>query len=78
MVGLRPESIAIGSEGHPVEVVVSEPLGSEVIVNVKLGDTIVKVRTTPDVRPSPGETVRLRADRDGVRVFDRESGAAIA
>jgi multiple sugar transport system ATP-binding protein len=78
MIGLRPESIAIGHDGHPAEVLISEPLGSEVIVNVKLGDAIVKVRTGPEIRPAPGETVRLRADRADVRVFDRESGAAIA
>ncbi|HEV8228494.1 MAG TPA: ABC transporter ATP-binding protein [Candidatus Limnocylindria bacterium] len=76
-VGLRPEAIAIADDGHPAEVLVSEPLGSEVIVNVKLGDVLVKLRTTPDVRPAPGEKVRLRADPAGVRVFDRESGVAV-
>ncbi len=77
-VGLRPEAIALAPDGHPAEVLVSEPLGSEVIVNVKLGEALIKVRTSPDVRPEPGATVRLRADPAGVRVFDRDSGAALA
>jgi multiple sugar transport system ATP-binding protein len=76
-VGLRPEAILLVDDGHPAEVLVSEPLGSEVIVNVKLGDALVKVRTTPDVRPQAGERVHLRADPAGVRVFDRESGVAL-
>ncbi len=76
-VGLRPEAIALADDGHPGEVLVSEPLGSEVIVNVKLGDALVKLRTTPDVRPEPGAKVHLRADPAGVRVFDRESGVAV-
>ena len=80
-VGLRPEAIdlerapAFGAQ--PAEVLVSEPLGSEVIVNVKLGDVLLKVRTGPDVRPDPGTAVFLRARPDGVRVFDASSGAAL-
>jgi multiple sugar transport system ATP-binding protein len=77
-VGLRPEAIILANDGHPAEVLVSEPLGSEVIVNVKLGDALVKVRTGPDVRPQAGERVGLRADPAGVRVFDRDTGVALA
>jgi multiple sugar transport system ATP-binding protein len=77
-VGLRPEAILLADDGHPAEVLVSEPLGSEVIVNVKLGDALVKVRTGPDVRPEAGERVGLRADPAGVRVFDRDTGVALA
>ena len=80
-VGLRPEAIGLGlSNGdgaQPAEVLVSEPLGSEVIVNVKLGETLLKVRTAPEVRPDPGTRVYLRAAPEGVRVFDAASGAAL-
>jgi hypothetical protein len=58
-------------------VLVSEPLGSEVIVNVKIGEVLLKVRTGPDIRPDPGTRVFLRARPDGVRVFDASSGAAL-
>ncbi|TMC71933.1 MAG: ABC transporter ATP-binding protein [Chloroflexi bacterium] len=80
-VGLRPEAIDLamagGDDGQPAEVLVSEPLGSEVIVNVKLADVLLKVRTAPDVRPDPGARVYLRARHDGVRVFDGTTGAAL-
>ena len=76
-VGLRPEAIFLANDGYPAEVLVSEPLGSEVIVNVKLGDALLKVRTAPEVRPDPGTRVYLRAAPEGVRVFDAASGAAL-
>jgi multiple sugar transport system ATP-binding protein len=76
-VGLRPEGISIGAKGQGAEVVAVEPFGSEVIVDVRIGDQALKVRAAPDVRPDPGSTVHLRADPDAVRVFDRESGAAL-
>jgi len=77
-VGLRPEGIAIAAEGQPAEVVAVEPLGSEVIVDVRVAGQALKVRAAPDVRPTPGTTVRLRADPAAVRVFDRATGAAVA
>ena len=80
-VGLRPEAIRLGLEpepdAHPAEVFLSEPLGSEVIVNVKLGEQLVKVRTGPEVRPRPEQTVYLSADPRGVRVFAAETGEAL-
>ncbi len=76
-VGLRPEGISIAAEGHPAEVVAVEPLGSEVIVDVRVGGRLLKLRAAPDVRPAAGSTVRLRADPAAVRVFDRATGAAL-
>ena len=80
-IGLRPEAIRLSASpddgAQPAEVFFSEPLGSEVIVNVKIGDEMLRVRTSPDVRPSPGEQVYLQADPQGVRVFSAESGAAL-
>ena len=79
--GLRPEAIRLSQtpepDALPVEVFLTEPLGSEVIVNVRLGDEIVKVRTAPDVRPAPHDTVYLTASADGVRLFDGTTGQAV-
>jgi multiple sugar transport system ATP-binding protein len=87
-VGLRPEGIQIqdGEAGRrsgshegsqAAEVVAVEPFGSEVIVDVRVGDQPLKVRAAPDVRPAPGTTIQLVADPDAVRVFDRTTGAAL-
>ena len=76
-VGLRPEGIAIAADGYPAEVVAVEPLGSEVIVDVRVGGQSLRLRAAPDVRPPAGSTVGLRADPSAVRVFDRTSGVAL-
>ena len=80
-VGLRPEGISIAtdgaSDGQTAEVVAVEPFGSEVIVDVRVGEQAVKIRAAPDVRPAPGSNVGLRADPEAVRLFDRTTGAAI-
>ncbi len=79
--GLRPEAIRLSQtpepDAQPVEVFLTEPLGSEVIVNVRLGDEIVKVRTAPDVRPAPHDTVWLTPLANGVRLFDGTTGQAL-
>jgi multiple sugar transport system ATP-binding protein len=80
-VGLRPEAIhmEIGEQGtgFRTEVFLTEPLGSEVIVNVRIGERLVKVRTAPDVRPQPGDIVSLSPDPAGIRLYDATTGAAI-
>jgi multiple sugar transport system ATP-binding protein len=77
-VGLRPEGVEIVADGQPAEVVAVEPFGSEVIVDVRIGTQGLKVRAAPDVRPSPGSSVGLRAAPAAVRLFDRASGNALA
>jgi ABC-type sugar transport system ATPase subunit len=76
-VGLRPEGIAIGTGGHVAEVVAVEPLGSEVIVDVRAGGKTIRVRAAPGLRPQPGSTVRLAVAPGAVRLFDRSSGSAL-
>jgi len=79
--GIRPESIRVVPADTPgaaaANVIVSEPLGSEVIVNVNLADTMVRIRTAPDIRPRPGETIYLEPDLERIRLFDKESGAYV-
>jgi multiple sugar transport system ATP-binding protein len=76
-IGLRPEGIAIGTEGHAAEVVAVEPLGSEIIVDVRASGKTIRVRAAPDLRPQPGSTVRLAVAPGAVRLFDRSSGSAL-
>ena len=76
-VGLRPEAIAIGAAGQAAEVVAVEPLGSEVIVDVRVGGKALKVRVAPGLRPQPGSTVHLAVEPGAIRLFDRSSGSAL-
>jgi multiple sugar transport system ATP-binding protein len=76
IVGLRPEGIEIVADGQPAEVIAVEPLGSEVIIDVRVAGEAMKVRAAPDVRPEAGSTVGLRADPAAVRLFDETTGVA--
>ncbi len=80
-VGLRPEAILLSLTANPgaqpATVYLVEPLGSEVIVNVRMADHLLKVRTEPSVRPAPDQTIYLSADPAGVCLFDATSGAAL-
>jgi len=80
-VAIRPEAITLDSsaaDAHPAEVLISEPLGSETIVDVKIGAALVKVRAAADVRPQPGARVRLHVDPGAIRLFDVTTGDALA
>ncbi|MDQ3810987.1 MAG: ABC transporter ATP-binding protein [Chloroflexota bacterium] len=68
--GVRPEDLSLAADGQPATVFVSEPLGNEVIVNVQVGEAMVKLRAAPSVRPARGETVFLRADPRRLHWFD--------
>jgi multiple sugar transport system ATP-binding protein len=71
--GVRPEDIAVSLEESdgmfPATVFVSEPLGNEVIVNVHVGQALIKVRALPSLRPVRGQTVYLKADPGRLHLF---------
>ncbi|MCA1645482.1 MAG: ABC transporter ATP-binding protein [Chloroflexi bacterium] len=71
--GVRPEDVSVNLQptdgGQLATVFVSEPLGNEVIVNAHVGETLLKVRAQPSVRPAHGETVYLVADPARLHVF---------
>jgi multiple sugar transport system ATP-binding protein len=72
--GVRPEDVAVSLDrvdgSQPASVFVSEPLGNEVIVNVHVGQALIKVRAAPGVRPGHGETVYLTFDASRLHLFD--------
>ncbi|MGI8485710.1 MAG: ABC transporter ATP-binding protein [Thermomicrobiales bacterium] len=82
--GLRPEAILLtltpsqAVDEQAARVYLTEPLGSEVIINVRIGEKVLKVRSAPEIRPAPGDTVWLRPDPRGIRLFDTDTGQAIA
>jgi ABC-type sugar transport system ATPase subunit len=76
--GLRPEALTLGGEsGFPAEVFLVEPLGSEAIVHLRVGEGDIRVRVEPHARPEIGSTVLMSAKPDGIRLFDRTDGKAL-
>ncbi|MCO5221944.1 MAG: hypothetical protein M9947_10245 [Thermomicrobiales bacterium] len=58
-------------------VYISEPQGSETIVNLRLGEEFIRVVTEPEIRPGPNETVWVNLERGALRLFDATTGQAI-
>jgi multiple sugar transport system ATP-binding protein len=97
VVGIRPEAVtpAGAAEGDDVlemPVVLSEMLGSDVMLHLDPGVRSVLTedmadadadpqrfiaRVPPSLRPAPGERVRLRVDMDRVHLFDPATEQAV-
>jgi len=82
ILGLRPEALrpASGGDGDysfdaVIEVV--EPLGSEILLNVRAGDSAVVARVDPGLRFSAHERVRLAFDPARAHFFDAATETAL-
>jgi ABC-type sugar transport system ATPase subunit len=73
VVGFRPGHVSANGEGVPAQVYVSELLGESSLVNLRLGDDIVKMRVAGRSPFRDGESVRLKLDPEGIHLFDRET-----
>jgi multiple sugar transport system ATP-binding protein len=83
VLGVRPEALRLANGAEPagwsfdstVEVV--EPLGSEILLDVRAGQHPLVARVDPGVRVKVHETVRLAVDPERLYFFDTQSEAAI-
>lgn len=77
ILGIRAENME--TLNHPVEdgvkvqVRVVEPLGSQNLLTVKIGEDIIKVSTHPTFNVAPNNDVWLRFPADKIRWIDRDS-----
>jgi multiple sugar transport system ATP-binding protein len=73
--GIRPEHIAVGSQGAiAAEVVVVEPMGAETELVVKVADASLVVTTHGRSDAKPGQNIALAPDPACVHLFDAASG----
>jgi multiple sugar transport system ATP-binding protein len=81
LMGIRAESMETLSkpakDALQVEVLVVEPLGSQNLLTVKIGDDLVKVATHPTFRVTPGTDVWLRFPAEKIRWVNRENGQVL-
>jgi multiple sugar transport system ATP-binding protein len=82
VLGIRPEWIRIeGSrreQAVPAEVYVIEPLGPSKIIDLKVGNDIVKVRTAADFDTRVGDKLWISLTEKKVHFFDKGTGEAIS
>lgn len=76
--GLRPEDITIHTEKRkegavPAEIYVTEPLGNETIVDVALGDNVIKVLAEPDFEGQSGQKVWIKMNNSKLHFFNAET-----
>jgi multiple sugar transport system ATP-binding protein len=79
--GIRPEGVLVRHEkadGYlPVEARIIEPLGSFDIVDLKVGDEVLRARTKSGFVPGPGKQVFARLDPAQAHFFDTASGRSL-
>ncbi|MBD9527815.1 ABC transporter ATP-binding protein [Paracoccus sp. PAR01] len=71
--GIRPEHINIGPEGVPVDVVVTEPTGSETQVFARVDNDLINAVVKDRIHARPGERIGFVIDPKNVHLFDRQS-----
>jgi multiple sugar transport system ATP-binding protein len=74
---LRPASASDGDYSFDAAIEVVEPLGSEILLNVRAGDSPVVARVDPGLRFSAHERVRLAFDPARVHFFDAATEASL-
>jgi multiple sugar transport system ATP-binding protein len=83
IMGLRPEHLALGGDGpvsrsFPAKVEVVEQLGSEILLETRVGEARVTVaRVPPETQVAAGDQVRLSVQPGRLHFFDPDSEAAI-
>ena len=78
--GVRPEDIEVLPSESPTahaNVVVREPLGSDLFLTLELEGATFKARTHPDARMDRGDNVPIRFRPTKVHLFDRATGATL-
>jgi multiple sugar transport system ATP-binding protein len=83
LLGVRPEDIALHAappateDAIPAEVYAVEPLGDRTIVDLRLGEAIVKARAAPTFDAPQGASMWLGLDRARIHLFDPRTDLAI-
>jgi multiple sugar transport system ATP-binding protein len=79
--GVRPEDVSIvgaGDDGFEATVYATEPLGGETVVDLTIGDRVIKALAPPAFDAAPNERVRVALDPGRVHVFDERGDAALS
>ena len=81
MLGLRAEDLSVETRSEtslPGELYGFEPLGDRTVVDVKVGEEMLKVKARPSVTGTPGERLAVAVDLDRAHLFDAGTGLALS
>jgi multiple sugar transport system ATP-binding protein len=83
ILGVRPEALHVATGADPADyafdttVEVVEPLGNEILLDVRTGTNLMVARVDPATRVKVRDKVRLALDPERLHFFDPQSEAAI-
>ena len=81
VVGIRAENMEAlatpADDALQVTVLVVEPLGSQNLLTIQIGDGIIKVSTHPDFQAAPDRDIWIRFPNGKIRWIDRDSGKTL-
>ena len=79
--GVRAENIGVTDDATPdsihATVDVVEPIGSAILLTVRIGDQELKVQAPPTFRIDPGNPVALRFPADRLHFYDRDTALTL-
>ncbi len=75
--GVRPEDIILGSGRYKGVVYVTEPLGRDVLVHVKINDEILRAYAPPETTFEIGQEIQFDFNMDRIHIFDRRTEKAL-
>jgi ABC-type sugar transport system ATPase subunit len=76
-VGVRPGHVRIDPNGIPTRLYLSENLGETRLLNLKMGEVLVKMRTAGAERVAEGETVPIAFEPESIHLFDAGTGRRV-
>ena len=82
-IGIRPEDLHVATDADPAgltfpsKVEVVEQLGSEILLDVRVGDDTMVAAVDPTVRAKVDEQLRLAVNPARLHFFDAKTEAAI-
>ncbi len=75
--GIRPSHVRIDSAGFPARLYLSEHLGETMLLNLHLGEHLIKVRLPGIEKFADDSEVRIAFEPDHIHLFDPETGTRI-
>jgi multiple sugar transport system ATP-binding protein len=81
-IGIRPESFVLSnskSAEHDMagKVYITEPLGEDMIIDISIGDEMVKAKTQVGFKADIDDPIFMKVKFDRIHIFDRNSGESL-
>jgi len=79
--GVRPEDVHLSAPAEgllPATVYVTEPLGGETVVDVLVGDRVIKALSAPNIAYERNQPVGVRLDPQRLHVFAQDGSALLS